>query len=68
MAEQLAKKIKRPVFNTEWCKGCGICVEFCQKGALVMNEQEKASLVFPEKCNGCGICELYCPDLAIELK
>lgn len=57
-----------PKINREWCKGCGICVAFCLKVALVLDELEKAYLADSEKCNSCGICELYCPDLAIELK
>jgi 2-oxoglutarate ferredoxin oxidoreductase subunit delta len=63
-----SKENKMPVINIEWCKGCGICVEFCSEDALVMDEMEKAQLAYPEKCNGCGMCELRCPDLAIELK
>jgi 2-oxoglutarate ferredoxin oxidoreductase subunit delta len=59
---------KLPAISTEWCKGCGICVEFCPKGALAMDEMEKARLIHPKKCNSCGMCELRCPDLAIELK
>jgi 2-oxoglutarate ferredoxin oxidoreductase subunit delta len=62
------KEKKMPAINREWCKGCGICVEFCPKDALVMDEREKATFAYPEKCNGCGMCELWCPDLAIELK
>jgi len=23
------KEKKMPIINREWCKGCGICVEFC---------------------------------------
>jgi NAD-dependent dihydropyrimidine dehydrogenase PreA subunit len=34
---------------------------------LVLDEQEKAQLAYPDTCNGCGMCELLCPDLAIEL-
>lgn len=47
----------------QWCKGCGICVAFCPKQALRL-EQEKAKHL-PDRCIACGMCELYCPDLAI---
>ena len=61
------EKKKKPVINRQWCKGCGICVEFCPEDALTLDEMEKANLAYPDKCNGCGMCELRCPDLAIEL-
>lgn len=49
--------------NVRWCKGCGICVAFCPKKALsIENEKAKADT---DKCIACGMCELYCPDLAI---
>ena len=51
-----------------WCKGCGICIELCPKGALVRDKQEKAVWAYPEKCIRCGLCELRCPDLAIVLQ
>ena len=34
--------------NKCWCKGCGVCVAFCPKGALQL-EHEKA-VHDPEKC------------------
>ncbi|MCD6487242.1 MAG: 4Fe-4S binding protein [Syntrophobacterales bacterium] len=59
---------KLPVIKRDWCKGCGICVEFCPQDALSIDDMEKAILEYPEKCNSCGMCELRCPDLAIEME
>ncbi|MDR0453472.1 MAG: 4Fe-4S binding protein [Deferribacteraceae bacterium] len=53
--------------NSEWCKGCGICVHFCPTKTLAMREF-KAAVEYPEKCNGCMMCELRCPDFAVEAK
>ena len=64
----MIKKEKTLVINKMWCKGCRICVEFCPRDALVMNEDEKAELISPESCNMCGLCELRCPDFAIEIE
>jgi 2-oxoglutarate ferredoxin oxidoreductase subunit delta len=62
------KKEKKEVQITrEWCKGCGICVTFCPKKALALDNEGKACWVHPDKCINCGFCELRCPDVAIEL-
>lgn len=61
------KKKKKLTINREWCKGCGICVAFCPKGVLVLDEEGKACWAHPEKCKNCGLCELRCPDIAMEL-
>jgi len=63
----MKKKNKRKrTVNIEWCKGCGICVAFCPKGVMDLDESEKAAIVRPDDCIDCGMCELRCPDLAIE--
>ena len=54
--------------NREWCKGCGICIAFCPKGALTGDDGDKARWSHPENCICCGACELRCPDMAIEVK
>ena len=61
------KKHKDVIINRDWCKGCGICIAFCPKEVLALDEQEKAIVVNIENCNACGLCELRCPDIAIEL-
>ena len=61
------KKLKEHVVNREWCKGCGICVQFCPKQVLELDDQGKAVAVRPEACICCKMCEYRCPDLAIEV-
>ena len=53
--------------NSEWCKGCGICVEFCPGKALGL-VKGKVLMLFPEGCVKCGLCEMRCPDYAIWLE
>ena len=54
---------KKLVCDTKWCKGCGICVAFCPKGVLIL--EDKVKIVKPEECIFCGQCEQRCPDYAI---
>lgn len=49
----------------EFCKGCGICVEFCPKDVLALGSDLKVNCVNIEACNGDKLCELRCPDFAI---
>ncbi len=49
----------------EWCKGCEICVQVCQKKCLAMNGLGKVTVVNLEACNKCLLCDLLCPDFAI---
>ena len=65
---ELAKaKLKSHYINREWCKGCGICVHFCPKKVLTLDNEDKAVAVRLEDCIACRLCELRCPDLAIEV-
>jgi 2-oxoglutarate ferredoxin oxidoreductase subunit delta len=53
------------VVFAKWCKGCGICVEFCPTKALAMGKDERPVLVAAERCTSCGMCEIRCPDFSI---
>ena len=56
------------VINEDWCKGCGICIHFCPKKVLELDEKDKAVAARPEDCVACRMCELRCPDLALEIE
>lgn len=49
------------------CKGCGICVEFCPKKVLELDEFSKITIANEENCVSCRQCELRCPDYAVYL-
>ena len=53
--------------NKKYCKGCGICVAFCPKQVLDLDELGKVYEKAPENCISCGQCELRCPDFAIQV-
>ena len=57
--------------NIEWCKGCGICVQFCPQNVLVLSQGFNAKGYHPpevevaDECRECHYCEIVCPDFAI---
>ncbi|MGM0403391.1 MAG: 4Fe-4S dicluster domain-containing protein [Thermodesulfobacteriota bacterium] len=59
--------LKEHRIERQWCKGCGICVHFCPKNVLEMDEEGKAFAARPGDCICCRMCELRCPDLAVEV-
>jgi ferredoxin len=49
----------------ELCVGCGICADFCQFGALSVDDGTAA--VDTTACMGCGVCVSKCPEGAQSL-
>lgn len=60
-------QLKEHLINRDWCKGCGICVHFCPKNVLELDDEDKVIVAKPQACVCCKLCELRCPDLAIEV-
>gem|GEM_PF-1244814 len=59
------EEVDKVIFYHDWCKHCNICVAFCPKQALAMDENNCPQLVAPERCGSCGLCEVLCPDFAV---
>jgi 2-oxoglutarate ferredoxin oxidoreductase subunit delta len=59
--------------NPSYCKGCGICIEVCPKGAIKScGRIDAKGHELPEeqdmtRCTGCKLCEIACPDFAIAI-
>ena len=62
-------------FQTDKCKGCGLCVNVCPKNVLTL-ATDKINLKghHPveakniESCIGCGFCATMCPDCIIKVE
>ena len=61
--------------KTDWCKGCGLCVNACPKGILkIATEQlnkkgySPAIMTDQESCIGCASCATMCPDCIITVE
>ena len=62
-------------FNTDLCKGCGLCVDACPKKILkidtdVINKKgySPAVMTDQEKCIACAFCATMCPDCIITVE
>ena len=63
----------QPILVTnERCKGCGLCIDACQPGALALDPvavnamgHHPVMLIHPETCTSCAKCARMCPDAAL---
>ena len=62
-------------FQTELCKGCGLCVNACPKGCLTIAADRinnkgysPAVMANEENCIGCAFCATMCPDCIITVE
>jgi 2-oxoglutarate ferredoxin oxidoreductase subunit delta len=72
VVDESAKEKRKPrgkvtIFGL-WCKGCGLCAEFCPTGVFELNGDDHPQVVHPERCTACHWCDTHCPDLAIVVK
>jgi heterodisulfide reductase subunit A len=53
------------------CRGCGVCEETCEYGAIELKERWPMVLtaeVIAQKCKGCGACAVACSNKAITMR
>lgn len=59
--------------DERYCKGCGLCVAFCESGVLELAGAPNARGIYvahvvPGKaCCGCRRCTAVCPEAALRL-
>ena len=61
-------------FQTNICKGCGLCVVACPKKLIELSDglNEKgyhpAAITNQDACIGCAFCATMCPDCVITVE
>ena len=62
-------------FQTDLCKGCGLCVDACPKKIIALSSDKlnkkghsPAEITDPSKCIGCAFCATMCPDCVITVE
>ncbi len=67
--------MNRVTFNSERCKGCGLCVEVCPKKIISLSKNNlngkgyhPAEITDMSKCIACAMCATMCPDTVIKVE
>ena len=62
-------------FNTDNCKGCGLCIDVCPKKILRLAPDKfnkkghhPAEITDQESCIACAFCATMCPDCIIKVE
>jgi 2-oxoglutarate ferredoxin oxidoreductase subunit delta len=61
-------------FNTDLCKGCGLCVGACPKHIVCLSDNinskgyHPATITDQAACIGCAFCATMCPDCVITVE
>ncbi len=69
----MQNKMAKIAIDRERCKGCLLCVSFCPKGCICVEEKLNVKGIKPVRfkegagCLGCLRCALVCPDCCIEV-
>ena len=58
------------IVDTEFCKGCELCIEACPQECLRLSQtlNQKGyqfAELFGDSCTGCENCALVCPDFVL---
>ena len=67
--------MNRVTFNSDLCKGCGLCVAACPKKIIALSSDKinkkgyhSAEMIDQEKCIACAMCASMCPDVVITVE
>jgi electron transport complex protein RnfB len=64
MANVIARSAFVNQVDEDLCGACGVCVDYCQFGALSLEDVARVSRT---RCVGCGVCVPACPEGALGL-
>ena len=59
-------RVNRPVFDTEKCIHCLLCVPVCPDTSIPIADGKRLEFDY-DHCKGCGVCAQVCPVKCIEM-